>query len=155
MRYNAARKVLLEVVEASGIKKRVHAHLLRHTAAPRAASFMTESEMKVHFGWTGNSDMASVYVHMSGEAVDNKLLSHYGLKKDEDQGRDALTKCPKCNKLNPKTAKFCGNCSCILDPALMNQSDNIQNKIARVKDYLFQSQEFENLLMKALETRFA
>lgn len=150
LKYSAARKGLIDAMAAAGIKKRIHPHLFRHAAATRAAGFMTESEMKVHFGWTGNSDMASVYVHLSGEQVDNKMLSHYGLKKIEDNGKEALIRCPKCSKHNPKMAKFCLNCSCILDVALMTQSDDVHGRIGKVKEYLFQSKEFSELLAKAL-----
>jgi integrase/recombinase XerD len=148
--YNAARKGILEATRSARIKKRIHPHLFRHSAATRSASFMTEQEMKVHYGWTGNSEMASIYVHMSGEQVDNKMLSHYGLKKIDDDGKGTLIKCPKCEKLNPKTAKFCGNCSCILSTMLMTESDDVHKSIQKVKEYLFQSQEFMQLLHKAI-----
>lgn len=112
---------------------------------------MTEQEMKAHFGWDPGSKMAAVYVHMSGEQVENKLLAHYGLKKIDDNG-NTLIKCPKCSRLNPKTARFCGNCSCILDDKLVTQSDTVHEKIARVKQNLFESPEFMQLLQKALES---
>ncbi len=139
--YAAARQTLLDAVAAAGIKKRVHAQLFRHTAATRAASFMTEQEMKIHFGWEPGSKMPAIYVHMDGKQVDNKLLTHYGLKTFEEDGKGTLIKCPKCARLNPITSRFCGNCACIIDAKLMTQSDTIHEKIARVKEYLFQSQE--------------
>ena len=150
LKHHAARKGLIEAAKAAGITKRIHPHLFRHAAATRAAGFLTESEMKVHFGWTGNSDMASVYVHLSGEQVDNKMLSHFGLKKEESNGKETHIKCPKCSKLNPKTARFCLNCSCILDVKLMSQSETTQSQVVKVREYLFQSKEFEALLAKAL-----
>jgi len=148
--YHVASKALRSSVNAAGLKKRIHPHLFRHTAATRAASFMTEQEMKVHFGWDAGSNMAAIYTHLSGEQVENKLLNHYGLKVVENNGKETLIQCPKCQKLNPKTAKFCGNCSCILDAKLMSQSEDVHEKIARVKEYLFTSKEFMELLQKAI-----
>jgi integrase len=150
LNYGAVRRLLTKLTHAAGLKKRVHAHLFRHTAATRAAGFMTEADMKIHFGWDAGSDSPSVYIHRSGEQVDNKLLNHYGLKKIEENGKDTLIKCPKCSKLNPKTTKFCGNCSCILSEMLMTETDNVHQMLQKVKEYLFQSQEFGQLLQKAM-----
>ena len=148
--YTTARKALRSALELTGIKKRVHFHVFRHTAATRAAGFMTEQEMKAHFGWDQSSKMAAVYVHMSGEQVENKILTHYGLKKIDDNS-DTMIKCPKCSRINPLTARFCGNCSCILDIKLLTQSDTVHEKISKLKQSLFESPEFVQILQKALE----
>jgi integrase len=150
LKYGAVNTLLTKLTRAAEIKKRVHAHLFRHTAATRAAGFMTEADMKIHFGWNAGSDSPTVYIHRSGEQVDNKMLNHYGLKKISEQGKETHIKCPKCTTLNPQTAKFCLNCSCVLDIKLMSQSDTTHSKIGQVKEYLFQSKEFEALLAKAL-----
>jgi len=38
--------------------------------------------MKEYLGWVQSSDMASVYVHMSGRDVDKALLTLHGIRKN-------------------------------------------------------------------------
>ncbi|MBI5226391.1 tyrosine-type recombinase/integrase [Candidatus Micrarchaeota archaeon] len=68
-------KVLVELGEKAGIKKHIYPHLFRHSRATALANKLTEAQMKEHFGWTQSSDMASVYVHLSGRNVDDALLA--------------------------------------------------------------------------------
>jgi len=46
--------------------------------------------MKQYFGWVQGSDMASVYVHLSGRDVDNALLKLNGLEVKEEKKRNSL-----------------------------------------------------------------
>jgi len=39
----------------------------------------------------------------------------------------------------------------VLDAKLLTQTDSVNDKIEKVREYLFQSKEFEALLSKALE----
>ena len=48
------------------VNKRVHPHLFRHSAATRMASYMTEAQLCVYFGWAIGSRTPRVYVHLSG-----------------------------------------------------------------------------------------
>jgi len=115
--------------------------------------------MKEFFGWVQASDMASIYVHLSGRDVDNALLKVYGIKNDEEK-EDSQIKpkdCPRCKEINSFTNKFCNRCGMILDEALMNQqiqqdlerkySDQILNEI--LKDEGLK----ESLLKKMKEIR--
>jgi len=69
--YSTARTVLKKLVEKAGIKKRVYPHLFRHSRATHLANHLTEAQMKQYFGWVQGSDMASIYVHLSGRDLDN------------------------------------------------------------------------------------
>ncbi len=143
--YSSVVSALKKALKRAGIEKRVHLHLFRHTAATRAAKFMTEQEMKVHFGWDAGSRMPAIYVHLSGADVEDKLLAHYGIKKNE-KGEELMSTCPKCGKRNPKTAKFCLNCSCILDRKMLSEVDSVNAKVEIVKQKLLSSEEFGELI---------
>ena len=86
--YRAAVMVLQRAAQRAGIKKKIHPHLFRHSRATYLAKHLTEAQMKEVFGWTQGSEMASIYVHLSGRDVDDALLKVYGVKKDE--GWDAF-----------------------------------------------------------------
>lgn len=116
--YRAAVKVLQRAAQKAGVKKRIHPHLFRHTRATYLAKHLTEAQMKEVFGWTQGSEMASIYVHLSGRDVDDALLKVYGVKKDEQKMDESILKpkeCPRCGFVNAKTAKFCSKCSLVLD----------------------------------------
>lgn len=74
MRYHKAQVLIARLVRRAGIKKRVYAHLFRHSAASRYAKYMTESQLKQYFGWTQGSKMCAVYIHMSGKDTDDAIL---------------------------------------------------------------------------------
>lgn len=82
--HGAVYLILHELCKKAKIKKRVFPHLFRHSRATFYANKLTEAQMKEHFGWTQSSDMASVYVHLSGRDVDNGILKAHGIKEDEE-----------------------------------------------------------------------
>jgi integrase len=146
--YTSVRSALQNALKRSGIDKRVHPHLFRHTAATRAAKFMTEQEMKVHFGWEADSIMPAIYVHLSGRDVEDKILSHYGIKED---GQEEMIACPKCGKRSQKSARFCYHCSCILDREFLQEADGIDAKMVLIKRKLFSEKGFEKMLASILD----
>jgi len=81
--YGAVSKMLKETAERCGIKKRIHPHLMRHSRATHLANKLTESQMRIFFGWTGGSKMSATYVHLSGRDVDEAILEMNGLRKTE------------------------------------------------------------------------
>jgi site-specific recombinase XerD len=110
--------LLKRIARKAGIQKRVHPHLFRHTRATHLANVLTEAQLRVYFGWTKDSEMPSIYVHLSGRDVDRSLLEHYGRKIDDshDIPSELLPrKCPRCGLENPATALYCNRCSCPLD----------------------------------------
>ena len=118
MTYECFVKVLKRTARKAGIRKRVYPHLFRHSRATHLASHLTEAQMKEYFGWVQASDMASVYVHLSGRDVDDALLELHGLKRDtrRDKGETLKPKrCPRCRSDNAATAQYCSRCRMPLD----------------------------------------
>jgi site-specific recombinase XerD len=76
--YESVSNMLKETAQRAGLKKRVNPHLFRHSRATFLAKHLTEAQMKEYFGWTQASDMAAVYVHLSGRDVDSALLKLAG-----------------------------------------------------------------------------
>lgn len=115
--YHGIALMLKRTAAKAGINKKVHAHLFRHSRATHLAKHLTEAQMKQFFGWTQGSDMASVYVHLSGRDVDNSILKLNGIGIDEEKEESKLKpkKCPRCRLVNSATARFCQQCSAALD----------------------------------------
>ena len=115
----SVRFIIDKIVKRAGIKKRVHPHLFRHSRLTELAKDFSESELKVMAGWTGSSTMAGIYVHLSGGDIEKKILEKNGLldKSKDLTGKDTLKpkNCPRCNEINPNTARFCYVCGSTLD----------------------------------------
>lgn len=110
--YATIHGIVRDVAKDAGIKKRVHPHLFRHTTATQLSKIWGESMLRTFLGWEANSNMPSIYISLSGEDVDNAVLSdRYGMieKKQDDKGLE-IGKCPKCWKTLPANATFCYNC---------------------------------------------
>lgn len=109
-------KILQRVARKAGVKRHIHAHLFRHTNLTKMAQVLSESELKIHAGWGADSKTASVYVHLTADDVNMKILKSLGLDVHEDRlEKEDLLKvmiCPNniCNYQNPGDAKFCLKC---------------------------------------------
>lgn len=125
--YGFVCKLLRELAEKAGVKKPVNPHAFRHARATFLANKLTEAQMKEFFGWTKDSDMASVYVHLSGRDVDDAIMQIYGIKEVRKE-ESALVPmvCPRCGEKNIPGSLFCRKCGMPLN----------DNKLAKVEDLL-------------------
>ena len=113
------RRTLLMMDRAEVRLRRRPIHLFRHTRATELASMgMSEVEMCVFFGWAIGSPMARTYVHLSGRDLKRGMSRIYGLPVEDDD-EPALKmesrSCPRCKRVNAPGAKFCSQCSFVLD----------------------------------------
>lgn len=117
----------------AGIKKKLNPHNFRHSRATHLANHLTEAQMKEFFGWTQGSDMAAIYVHLSGRDVDDAILNVYGMKTDKNRNESILKPkiCKRCEETNPSGNKFCSKCGLPLDKQAINEV--MQNDFERKK----------------------
>lgn len=115
--YNGIRKMLKEVGNGAKLSKRIYPHLFRHSRATYYANKLTEQQLKVFFGWTGGSDMASTYVHLSGRDINNAVLLANGLKVPQAESAPKLTAkvCKRCQFSNTIESAYCNRCGAPLD----------------------------------------
>lgn len=116
--YSRLSELIKRAAKRAGIKKRIHAHLFRHSRATFLANKLTEAQLKQYLGWAQSSKMAAVYVHMSGRDTDNAILELNGMKMQEKEEVIEELKpkfCVRCNKPRAATERFCPDCGLILD----------------------------------------
>lgn len=132
------------IAKKAGIKgKSVHSYLLRHGSATDAAKYLTDAEMKVRYGWTMDSGMPAVYVHLSSQDLDPKLVKLYSGKPMEPQKPEfSPNVCPRCSEANTPGMRFCGKCGMPLNRAELARSSidtqEMKNDIQDIKKLLTQ-----------------
>jgi site-specific recombinase XerD len=119
LNYQSLYWLLQALKKRSGFKKSLNPHNFRHSRLTELAKqgFM-ESELRIFAGWEANSNMPSVYLHVSGADIDRKMLSKAGLMNEDDEIKSdevlRPVKCPRCFKDNPVGSKYC-NCGMVMD----------------------------------------
>jgi integrase len=115
MSYAGARKTIVKRAQIAGLSKRVYMNLFRHSEATKTAMFLTEAQMRGRHGWSSSSRMPARYVHLVNADVDEAMLSHYGIVKEEKTKLDLPKKCNICEIMNSPESKMCCKCGKALD----------------------------------------
>lgn len=110
----------------AGIEKRVNPHSFRHARATHLARDLTEQQLKAYLGWTASSNMAGIYVHLSGKDLDKAILKLNGIATEEEPEHKALKtiKCPRCKEIQDKKASFCFKCGIPLNETSSTKIDS-------------------------------
>jgi len=138
--YVEVEHILTKLGKKVEIKKKVNPHRFRHARATHLAKHLPEAIMKEHFGWNKDSKMASVYYHLSGKEVDEKLLEV--LDKE-------VKKCFKCSEINPSSYTFCKRCSSPLDIKMLMEVDKTRKEFDEfIKDFLIVLAERDKTVKK-------
>lgn len=154
--YSQARQVILNLGKKAGIRKKIHPHLSRHSRATYLANHLTEAQMKEVFGWIQGSEMAAIYVHLSGRDVDNALLRVYGIDNKEGPKESTLKpkECERCGQKNASSNVFCGRCSYPLDEVKrleIMKNDMKRQNADNILDELIKDRQFRELLIKKIQ----
>ncbi|MEM4819060.1 MAG: tyrosine-type recombinase/integrase [Nanopusillaceae archaeon] len=134
-----ANFLLKKLAKKAGIKKACNPHAFRHARATHLAKILTEQQLKVYFGWAKDSRMASVYVHLSGNDVDETLLKAKGIKmeKEVEEQKSFIRFCYKCNEPNSSLSHFCKKCGSPLDLKIILELDEQRKKFEElIRDFL-------------------
>jgi len=128
--------LLKKTANRGGLSKKCNPHLFRHSRATFLAKHLTEAQMKEYFGWTQASDMAAVYVHLSGRDVDSALLKLAGKEvpdpeKEMEMDRRAR-QCSICRHENPPEVHRCENCGRPLDLKTALEDDKKERELLRI-----------------------
>jgi site-specific recombinase XerD len=154
--YHCYSRMLITLKNRAGLMKAVNPHNFRHSRATYLANHLTEAQMKELFGWTKDSDMAAVYVHLSGRDVDRALLRTHGIKMEDTPEEKSLLlpkQCKRCHDTNPATNVCCKVCGLPLDEKIADEI--IVNELKRRQadealDRLLKNDRFKEVLNKFL-----
>lgn len=153
--YHAIMKIIKNAARKAEIKKRVYAHLFRHTRATMLASQMSEASMKQYFGWGQDSKMCGIYIHMSGEAMDKAILKMNGIEIKEEKKEVKLKEriCLRCHTKNGATNRCCYYCGMVLDEDFAKEKlkeDLDRQRADEIMNGLMQDKEILELIKRKL-----
>jgi site-specific recombinase XerD len=128
--------VVRDLVEKAGISnKHINAHSFRHGRLTELAGLgVTEMQLRLYAGWSKSSLMVETYINTKQAEVYDKIREVDGLvrPKQKPKPKDQLKpiECYNCHTENPFDAKYCLNCSVILDDKFAIQKQEAE-KIAQ------------------------
>jgi len=136
--YDDIRKILHDLKERTGIQKRLHPHLFRHSRATELASKLTESQMRLFFGWTAGSTMTATYVHLSDRDLLSAMKQINGIAEAKPEPpKLKVVVCPRCHEQNEVTAHYCRRCGYDLTKSAVEQINDLekmQQEIEQLKE---------------------
>lgn len=153
--YNVIRKVLIDLAKKAGIRKKINPHLFRHSRATVLANKLTEAQMKAHFGWVQGSDMAGVYVHLSGRDIDKAILNTCGMHEEGNtkQGDFSPVACSRCKASNSPASKFCTKCGNPLSFEAAGESERKNQDNSDLLEILMKDPRFQEMILNKLAER--
>lgn len=132
-------RILKQLAKDAGLgNKRIYNHLLRHSSATANAGFLTESELKLLYGWSGSSKMPAIYVHLHGKDLDQKLQAIYsGRQVEVPKPEFVPVICARCSEKNTPGFRFCSRCGTPLGQTELVQSslelESLKEKIKQME----------------------
>lgn len=153
----AIHLVLLKIKNRSRVKKPMNPHNFRHSRLTELAKFLSDSKLKIFAGWTAKSDMAGVYVHLTGKDLDDDLFKIAGVEIEQKPKVSPLFElnCPRCGTKNPVNNMFCGLCGLVLDEIkVVSQEldqEKMKNEIEELKDKYETAGEITDQLWKTID----
>ena len=133
--YHCLNARLRKIAKRAGIKKKVNPHMFRHSRATDLANLLTEAQMKKYFGWTKDSKMVGIYVHLSGRDVDEAILRIHGKLDENEKLKHEQLKtqtCPICQHENAPEADFCLRCRRPLNLRALLETEEKEKELLRL-----------------------
>ena len=151
--YSSVRTMLKDCAERAGINKRVWLYLIRHSRITPASKVLSYSLLCSTAGWKQGSKMPSVYIHLTGEDVDEAQCILNGVARVE--GKEEMLRpkvCKRCDTKNIPDSKFCSKCGFPLDYETAVKMDGIRAKLDRLLDRLTEDPQKLNKLLELVES---
>ena len=132
---NTLKRIIQRTVSKVGLKKRVYAHLFRHSRVTHLLNKneLNEIQAKKYFGWSPDSNMLANYSHLTSRDVNKVMLQIAGIKEnDKKDEKNNVRICQSCRKPNDPTMKYCGFCGKPLIMDTILELDKIKERVAEL-----------------------
>jgi integrase/recombinase XerD len=137
-------RIISQAAKRAGIKKRVYAHLLRHS---RTTHLLLEGVpapiVQQMGGWKDIQQLSQRYGHVTSEDARTFLLKQRGIienGKERDKALDVKV-CPRCNKQNFASTKYCDGCWLALDIKVAINDRDAEREIKKLFNFALKNPE--------------
>jgi len=115
------RRILANEAGRARLDKNVNPHRFRKSTASIFATngMFSEAELKRRMGWTPDSKMLGIYVHMDDHRINQKYLN------SEQEG----ISCMWCNAVNSPAETYCRTCTRPLNDDTMQRKNELEHLI--------------------------
>lgn len=144
--YNRLNLLIKVVAKEAGITKPVNPHAFRHKAITSwVLDKLSEQEVKHRAGWSkGSNQMFKIYANFTDSEINNNILEHYGILNEER--KITLDTCPRCRATLPPDAKFCPQCSLVLDYKVVEAIQKYERQLPEILDALLKDERTRKIL---------
>jgi integrase len=143
LKWVALSRMVRATARKAGITKpRAYPYMLRHGSATRNAKHLTDSELKLMYGWSMGSRMPAVYIHLSGGDLDEKYRRVYGSGRSVEPPKPSFapTICPRCKEKAAPGMLYCPKCAAPLDETerarLAIREQQTKNEVVELRSLL-------------------
>ncbi|WP_456468772.1 tyrosine-type recombinase/integrase [Archaeoglobus sp.] len=150
LEYKDVQWQLKKIANRAGIKKRIYAHLFRHTRATRLLQQVSEVVGAKYMGWVPGTKMIKTYIHLADQDVERAILEMHGIKPAEDSGDLKVLQCPRCSFVNPSNAKYCSRCGLPLTEEAVREVEEWEERKAKLLEVMTKP-EILSLIMSLRE----
>jgi len=154
--WNVVKKTVsrASLVMKSLQKKRISPHSFRHARATELARLgWTEAMLRVYFGWTDDSTMPSVYIHLSQSDVVKRYYRMYGKDEAGEEAPSRLEEnepCHHCGIRNPTGYITCFSCHMPIDNTNVELRQNKQHTV-NMLNFIAQDGKLSRKLLLLIE----
>lgn len=128
--YQVILRKLKKLAKKAKIKKSVNPHSFRHARATHLSKFLSEALLRQYFGWSPSSDMATFYIHLTAEDLDETIKKLHGIKaRSFEKPKITVKICSRCKEKNEISASFCKRCGTPLDEKVWSKIDKLEETL--------------------------
>jgi site-specific recombinase XerD/ribosomal protein L40E len=149
--------MIKKLARRAGIQRNVHWHMLRHTQATfYARNNVNEEQMRKVFGWEKDSNMPSLYTHLTARDVEETVLALRGIKKAEKTVKTQTLEprtCFRCGENNPFDADYCLKCGTTLTREKAEKAIHREEVLDAVCEFLKNPENLDKLIERREQLR--
>jgi integrase/recombinase XerD len=136
------------------LRKPWNPYIRRHSALTEKARMLKEPILKMHAGWSPNSQMHLKYEHWFGNESNESLLEAYGIiTKNRQIDQLKYKQCPNCSEPNKPDSKFCAKCRMVLTyDAYKETVVEQQEKDNHIQALIKKQEKFEQLIQSLIDS---
>jgi len=127
--YHYLHKCFVKYAKKCNLTKPINFHNFRKSRATDLAKKLSDQQLKQYMGWSRNSRMAAIYVHLDETELEKDILKLNGIDIEENKPIITSKVCDQCSNINQPESKFCSKCGNPLDKALATDLNGLKDEI--------------------------